>query len=349
MHRVLLFSLLFIFTAVSAQTIDYSESAPYKPREFKPEKLKKKSKSEPEKISVDNGIINVPVSVFDRNGKFVEGLKQTDFTIFADEKEQEIASFQSAGSEPLNLILLIDTSPSTEYKIEEIQDYALSIVKQLRPQDKVLVIEFNGNMKVLSELTEDRKTISKAIRKARFGDGTSLYDSLVKVLQKYTSAIEGRKALVLLTDGVDTTSMKNGYEASLSEAEKYDVPVFPIYFDTLEQNLNPKIRGSASTIMLPGIIFPKQNPNLLKADYELGKLFLNDLVSLSGGRAIMFEEREETERKFPVNIAEEMQFKYYIGFKPNAAQTGRSTPIKVRVNRPNLLVLARGSYVIVDN
>jgi VWFA-related protein len=226
----------------------------------------------------------------------------------------------------------------------------MSIVKRLRPQDKVMIVEFDDDMEILSELTDDREKISKAVRKLNFGDGTSIYDAVQSLFKKQISLIEGRKAIILLTDGVDTTSDKAGYESSLEEAEKYDVPVFPVYLDTFQNVISPKVRNSGfSGRLLPQVAFREQSVEEMKEMYELGKMYLNDLVSISGGRQIPFESLSDKNQKFLENAAEELRLKYYVSFKPSETQqTARRRQIKVRVNRPDLLVLARGSYLISE-
>ena len=128
-------------------------------------------------VTVETNLVTIPVSVFDRNGLYVPNLRQGDFKIFEDGKEQEIAYFGTS-DKPFTVVLLIDTSPSTDYKIDEIRSAAVAFVDQLKPQDKVMVIEFDGNVNVLTELTSDRPQIYKAISKADFGYGTSLYDAV---------------------------------------------------------------------------------------------------------------------------------------------------------------------------
>ena len=188
-----------------------------------------------EVLKVDTNLVTIPVSVFDRNGLYIPNLRQSDFKIFEDGKEQEIAYFGTT-DKPFTVILLIDTSPSTEYKIEEIRRAAIAFVDQLKSEDKVMVIEFDENIHVLTEITGDRLRIYKAIGKADFGYGTSLYEAVDFSLRKRLSAIEGRKAIVLFTDGVDTTSRRAGYDSTLGLAEEADALVFPIYYNTFQFN-----------------------------------------------------------------------------------------------------------------
>ena len=150
-----------------------------------------------EVLRIETNLITIPVSVFDRNGLYIPGLRQSDFKIFEDGVEQEIAYFGTT-DKPFTVVLLIDVSPSTAYRIEDIQRGAAAFVAQLEPQDSVIVMEFDHNVRVLAELTKDREKIYKAIRKADFGDGTSLYNAVDEALRKQLSKIEGRKAVVLV-------------------------------------------------------------------------------------------------------------------------------------------------------
>ena len=120
-------------------------------------------------------------------------MKKDDFKIFDEGKQQEIEYFGTT-DKPFSVILLLDTSPSTEYKIEEIQVASKAFVRQLKPVDQVMVIEFDGNSHVLTDFTKDRNKINKAIDKADFGYNTSLYDAVEYSLVKKFSKIEGRKA-----------------------------------------------------------------------------------------------------------------------------------------------------------
>jgi hypothetical protein len=121
-------------------------------------------------IKVETDLITIPVSVFDRNGLYIPNLQKGNFKIFEDGKEQEIAYFGTS-EKPFTVVLLLDTSPSTEYRIEEIQRAAMAFVNQLKPQDRVMVIEFAERVHLLTEATNDRAVIEKAINRADFGGG----------------------------------------------------------------------------------------------------------------------------------------------------------------------------------
>ncbi|MDQ3798457.1 MAG: VWA domain-containing protein [Acidobacteriota bacterium] len=293
-------------------------------------------------IKVETNLISIPVSVFDRNGLYIPNLRQSDFKIFEDGREQEISYFGTS-DKPFTVILLIDTSPSTQYKIEEIQQAATAFVDQLKPQDNVMVIEFDSRVNVLTEATNDRQKIYKAIRKADFGDGTSLYDAVEFSLRKRLSKIEGRKAIVLFTDGVDTTSYKANYDSTVIEAEEAETMIFPIYYNTFFDNRG----GVSSPFPFPGqggILIGRGNS---AEDYALGKKYLEDLADATGGRVFRPEATPGGLTRAFEGIAEELRRQYNIGYYPQKeGKAGERRQIKVRVNRPNLVVRARDSYIV---
>ena len=185
----------------SGESVGYSESAPNAPRSItartrNDKKSKKETKkeakpqaqtteaaktdsanSDEELIKVETSFITIPVSVYDRDGLYIPNLRQADFKIFEDGVEQEIAYFGTT-DKPFTVILLIDVSSSTEYKIEEIQQAAIAFVNQLKPEDSVMVVQFDERVSVLAETTNDRQKIYKAIRRTGFGGGTSLFDAV---------------------------------------------------------------------------------------------------------------------------------------------------------------------------
>ena len=148
-----------------------------------------------EEIKVETNLVTMPVSVLDRDGRFVSGLTQRDFEIFENGSKQKIEYFQSV-EQPFTVVLMIDVSPSTQFRIDEIQNAAISFVDQLRPADRVMVIAFDESVRVLSEPTNNRNQLRNAIQMAQFGDGTSLYEAVDNALNRQLAKIQGRKAVV---------------------------------------------------------------------------------------------------------------------------------------------------------
>ena len=296
------------------------------------------SDAEDDAIKVETNLITIPVSVFDRNGLYIPNLSKDNFKIFEDGVEQEIEYFATTET-AFTVVLLLDTSPSTEFKIDEIQEAAMAFVNQLQPQDKVMVIEFDANIHVLTEPTTDRNLIFKGIKKADFGGGTSLYDAVDYSLRKRLSKIAGRKAIVLFTDGVDTTSMKADYDSSLREAEEAEATIFPIYYNTFFDQ-----GRQTGGIFSP---FPTIIRGNTRQEYALGRQYLKDLAESTGGRVFNADNSPGGLTRTFESIAEELRRQYSIGYIPdNQGTTGQRKQIKVRVNRPNLIIRARDSYIV---
>jgi len=313
-----------------------------------------------EVIKVETNLVTFPVSVLDRDGRFITGLKKEDFQIFENDVEQKIDEFATV-EQPFTVILMIDVSPSTAFRIDEIHDAAIAFVDQLRRDDKVIVISFDEKMRVLSPATNNRSVLQNAIRKAQFGDGTSLYDAVDNVINRELPRIEGRKAVVLFTDGVDTTSRRANYQSTVRATEEIDALFYPIRYDTSVEMANrnggtnyPQRRrgGSGGVVadILAGILgggnvqIGGGSAGGSREDYETGRKYLEELARNSGGRK--FEANNDLTAAFS-GIAEELRRQYSLGYYPETiGQKGERKKIRVRVKRPNLVVRAKDSYVV---
>jgi len=306
----------------------------------------------------------MPVSVLDRDGRFVPGLQAKDFQIFENGVQQKVGFFQSV-EQPFTVVLMIDVSPSTQYRIDEIQNAAISFIDQLRANDRVEVIAFDERVHVLSRPTNDRYQLRNAIRMAEFGDGTSLYEAVDHVLNRELRNIEGRKAVVLFTDGVDTTSNHADYQSTIADVEESDSLFYTIRYNTQRDGGfgggggwgGPGRRrggrggnmGDIIGIILGGGQFPMPGGGGgggSAGDYETGRRYLETLAQNSGGREF------EADTLFNINsafagIAEELRQQYSLGYYPdNVGVAGDRKQIKVRVLRPNLVVKAKTTYIV---
>src|ERR1044071_6867664 len=203
-------------------------------------------------IKVNTTLVTIPVSVMDRDGRYVPNLQKEDFRIWEDGDEQQVAFFQSV-DKPFSVVLMLDTCPSTQFRLEDIQDAAISFVNQLRNDDRVMVVSFNDNIKVLSEFTTDRNKLERAIHRAKTDDGTRLYDAVDMVINQQLSRVQGRKAIVLFTDGVDTTSKRGSYQSNVMDAQELDALIYPVQYDT-EQDMNA---GNYPPMGNPGDVWGK--------------------------------------------------------------------------------------------
>lgn len=319
---------------------------------------------ENEVIEIDTNFVTLPVSVLDRNGRFIAGLRQKDFRIFENGELQKVEYFASV-EKPFTVVLLIDVSPSTQYKIDEIHRAAISFVNQLRTNDKVMVVSFDESYNILSYPTNNRSQLRSAIQRANFGSGTSLYDAVSRTINRELRNIEGRKAIVLFTDGVDTTSRRSNYQSSLRQVEEVDALIYPVRYDTYSQYTGRGGRGGRNyprRRRLPrtgsilgdilGAIITGSGGNVRiggagtsRQEYERGKSYLQELAKFSGGRHFEADTTYNLDSAFR-SIAEELRRQYSLGYYPESGEKGERRRIRVRVMRPNLVVRTKSSYIV---
>ena len=166
-----------------------------------------------ETVKTDTNLVTVPVIATSRDGLYIADLRKEEFTISEDGVPHDISFFGKIAA-PFHVILMLDTSASTQEKLRHIQNAAYIFVQQLRPADRVKVITFDDQVRDLNEFTSDRETLKTAINSARSGQGTKVYDAFELALNTIR-AIKGRKAIVVFTDGVDWHSDSATFDGTL--------------------------------------------------------------------------------------------------------------------------------------
>jgi VWFA-related protein len=313
---------------------------------------------EDEVIMVDTDLVTTPVSVLDRQGRFIAGLRQRDFKLFENDVPQKITYFQSS-EQPFTVVLMIDTSPSTRYKIDDIHWAAIHFLNQLRPVDKVMVVSFDQRVRLWTpEPTADRKELYTAIYKTNFGSGTSLYEAVSAVAGLEQMKATGRKAMVIFTDGVDTTSRMASLQSTIEQTEEIDALIYPIRYDTQERTRggNPsaptaidltKIMRDNGGVMIPPSAVVMAGRGGSSAEYERGQKYLQTLADNSGGRMFDADTTTNLDAAF-AGIAEELRRQYSIGYYPdNTGQPGERRSIKIQIlAHPGVVVRAKRNYVV---
>lgn len=318
-----------------------------------------------EVIRVDTQLVDVPISVVSANGAPLRGLKASNFIVTEDGKRQEIVDF-STTIEPFEVALLLDTSGSARADLRLIQSAAQAFVASLRPGDRVAIVAFATERKdnqafaveeVVSPLTSDRKLLRAAIDNIRTTNSTPYYDSLMKVVNDVfrdppQEQFRGRRALVALTDGVDSVSSSDFEEAkeALSAA---GIISFFIQVDTrddfesqLSGDCNLAIRFSASQIrryyrgikgkgMERATSFCQlgefERLAVSKSLYEAAEAEMNELAKVSGGKVFPVGDLSEARAAFK-NVADEIGTKYSIGYySSNEKRDGTYRKIKVEL------------------
>ncbi|CAN5825938.1 hypothetical protein BH20ACI4_BH20ACI4_03920 [soil metagenome] len=315
-----------------------------------------------EVVEVLTEIVTFPVKVTDRKGKFIPGLQKENFKVFEDGKEQIIEFFNNE-QQPFTVALVLDMSYSTTFKIDEIQRAAIDFIDQLRKDDKVMIVSFDEEVRVLSEPTGDRQQLYAAIMKTKIASGTSLYQAVNFVVNQRFRKINGRKAIVLFTDGVDTTSTSVSPIKNLRDVEEIDTLVYPVRYDTFADVQRMKNQTIIVPPTQPSPI-PSSTPNPFPFpiptggigtpsgqgtsadDYRRAEAYLNDMANRTGGRLYEASTTVNLDRAFAAIAAELRQF-YSVGYYlPEGAKEGQKRRVKVEVDREKVSVKARESYTV---
>lgn len=344
-------------------------------------------KEEPEEIlRVDTQLVDVPVEITDRSGKPILNLKQSNFVVYEDGKQQELADF-AATSAPFEVALLLDTSGSARSELPLITRAAENFINSLRPGDRVSIVSFRSDREggkavaaseVLTDLTDDRVKLKNVLKTVSVSNGTPYYDGLLQVVERVFSQppdekFRGRRALVALTDGVDSTSA-GGFEEIRERFGEAGIVSYFIQVDTrefFEENLlgdcQSAMRFSAAQIRrYYRTFYPKSKVEkvsafcslgdferlaISKSLYELADTEMNLLAKTSGGKVFPVADFSEARTAF-ARVAQEIGTKYSLGYYPsNEKRDGSYRKIKVELKSvpAGVTVRAREGYTAPKN
>jgi VWFA-related protein len=341
---------------------------------------------EDEVVRVETELVQVPIVVTDKLGKPVLNLKQNNFTVYEDGKTQEVADF-AATSAPFEVALLLDTSGSTRSDLQMIQRAAQSFIDSLRPGDRVSIIAFktaiDGDRKaaaadVVIELTDNRASLRSALERVSTSNGTPYYDGLVQIVDKVfgnspKEEFRGRRALVALTDGVDSTSA-SGFDEAREGLEDAGIICYFIQVDTrpfFEEGLLGPCEGatrfSAAQIRRYYRSFGsrsnvEQTTNfcelgdfeklaISKKLYEIADEEMHSIAKKSGGKVFDAGDLSDARNAFR-SVAAEIGTKYSLGYySSNGKRDGSYRKIRVELRGlpPGAQVRAREGYTAPVN
>jgi len=298
-------------------------------------------------LRIDTNLVTVPVSVMDRQGKFISDLRREQFHVFENGVEQKIVHFEPTDN-PFTVALLLDTSGSTFFHLWEIKEAAIAFAKQLRPQDRVLVVTFDRLVMLLTEATNDLNVVTEVIqRDAITGFSTRLYDAVDLVIKRRLNKIPGRKSIVLFTDGVDTSSYAASFKSTLRAVDELDVLIYPVQYDTMDF-INATLDATAlSELNSRNRNLPRSKPvqRSESPEYKLADQYLQQLADKTGARLYQANDRTQLAAAFS-RIAGELRCQYSLGYyPPDTVQTDERREIKVKVDQPDVAIRARNSYV----
>jgi Ca-activated chloride channel homolog len=274
------------------------------------------------KVRVD--LVNVPFSVMDRHGRFVPGLTAKDFLVEEDGRRQEIRNFSRENELPLTLALLIDTSPSVRPVFDEEKATAKAFLESiLNSKDLALVIGFDRTITLVQDFTENVRLLKRAIDDLEIGGGTAVYDAVYLATKEKLGDEAGRKAIILISDGEDTTS-KIKFNDALMSALKTDTIIYAI----------------SNSIRNPFPFYGRRRPGGGGGDIGTLRRF-----STETGGATFAVNSETTFSKIFDQIAKELRSQYSLGYNStNGARDGKFRQIKIIPRDSSYTVRARRGY-----
>lgn len=253
------------------------------------------------------------VTVTGKKDALITDLDKADFKVEESGQEQKIIDFYLE-DRPINLAILLDTSGSAQESMEEVHTAAESFVKTLRPEDKALVIDFDERVFLIQELTSDHDALQEAVTSTEAIGGTALYDAFHAAYRKLRG-VQGRKAIILLSDGADTAS-QFGYKRVLEEAKANNIMIFAIGLSA----------GSNSTL----------DRNVLK-----------EFTEVTGGRLFVVGKAADLGDVYQ-RIAEELRAQYYLTYSTSVTEwDGHWVKLKVHSDVPEHKVRARRGFFAV--
>ena len=311
------------------------------------------------KVSVDWVFLNV--SVRDRyNNRSLPDLTGDDFEIYEDAVRQEVGLFETAES-PFHLLLLLDVSGSTRNFIDLSKEASIQFTREINVNDRIAAAVFNSDVRLIQDFTNDRNEVAASIRHVHSGGGTAFYDALLECVDGYMKGIQGRKAIVVFTDGIDNRlsgrrgeGSRTPFEALFRRIQEIDTIAYPIFLDTEEGSsagvpstggigdiLSDIILGRIPT-RLPG---PTSYPRSGRAAYREARLQLQEVADQTGGRMYAPQAIDDLNRVYS-EIADDLRIQYWLGYtSSNRNMDGAWRGIKVMVkNHPSAVVRTRKGY-----
>src|SRR3989441_4598879 len=324
--------------------------------------------SEGDVVRVETQLVTVPAVVTDQNGHPLTALRAENFVVFEDGKAERLTNFATTEA-PFEIALLLDTSGSTREELGLIRDAANAFISALRSGDRVAVVAFNtapGNgaplatVEVLAPVTDDRKLLRRAIENLGTSNGTPFYDALARVADQLfrdppRPEIRGRRAVVALTDGVDSTS-DSGYEEARAKLLRAGLASYFIQVSTedyVEDRLlkdcqdDGRLTLSAKQLERFRQLFV---PTAQKEDYQdfcrlgqfermdisrrlynLARGEMAEMARATGGKNFSAASLQEARAAF-AEVANEIGTQYSLGYYPsNKTRDGRFRQIKVEL------------------
>jgi VWFA-related protein len=271
-------------------------------------------------IKIDSRLVNLNVRVTDSAGKLIPNLSQADFQIFENNVEQQVVRFEPVTS-PVSVVLLLDASGSTKEHWKIIKKAAKKFIETLSPNTPIAVAAFTRTFMVICDFSCDRQILKQRIEKTKnLSSGTAFYDATWSTLNLFKEVKEQRKAIVMMTDGVDNSLSDEDYEPKhpfdevFARISQDEITIYPIYFDT-EYQVTVRMHGSDT-----------------HESYVTAREQLQRIADETGGTLFKADRTEDLDGVYQ-RVASELQTLYSVSYNPadkNYDGNWRNVGVKVK-------------------
>jgi len=299
-------------------------------------------------IRVDSSIVRVNIGVVDGRGRPITSLEKNNFSLFEDGVKQDISRFETTTA-PFSVLMLLDMSGSTRGFRQNIQLSASRFLDALAPEDRVAVVEFYSKVNLLNDFTTNRNTAGHSISVANGGGDTDLYKALQFSLQKLSKEGSRRKAIVVLTDGVDT-DVQNDDRKRLSGLSDAQIPTAlnPEASEMLNRILN---LADAEGVTIYPLALPTGDPARLAdptprqiAMFKAARSRLQIIADRTGGTLNTINRLDQMGTLYAV-VAADLRTLYTVEYQPtNDKRDGKWRALKIEVSNPELITRSRQGY-----
>jgi len=315
-----------------------------------------------EVIELRSDLVSFTASVIGPNGESLTNLKVENFIVYENGERQQISHFATVDA-PVDIALIIDSSGSMQGQLETVRRAALNFIERMRPQDRFAVVEFSRDVNLLTDFTKERKKGKDVVNRIRGGSATSFYDALYVVADELLGKLQGRKAMIVLSDGVDSSSFYDSQQAS-SLLERSGASVYFIEVDTEEYTVDGLRRGKFTLspeqmeryrrafrpndlpirYRNPLFFTPDEIEEIARGLYRIARRDLRQLAERTGGRVYPMKRFSDLNEIY-AKIAAELGTLYSIGYYPtNRKHDGQWRSIRVEVTIAGAQVNARSGY-----
>jgi VWFA-related protein len=268
-------------------------------------------------VSVD--LVKIPLSVFDEKGALVHDLRPGDFRVFEDGVRQEIRSV-GVDHNPVSVVLLLDTSATVEQELKAIKQAAEDFAGALSPEDRISIITFDDEVKLIQDWTSDKKQVRRALRKLDSGLRTALYDAMFMAAEEQLKGIEGRKAIILLTDGLNNQSSVSFHDAKLAITQS-QTTLYVVSKTAIVRQAASKQRR----VIWLNDIYRRMfgDSNYIDEFFKRIERQMTDLAESTGGRCFYPINYDQIPGAY-ADVAHDLKSKYYLTYVSNQQKARNS-------------------------